>query len=476
MKKISPFIRNRSLLAVMVLLLLSASGFGIYNWQANQLQTGTAVPQPTYETVTVQRGNLSATISGTGQVVTSNTADLLFPVAGTVGQVNVNVGDTVTSGEVLASLSNINELKLTVANDQLALQVAQQNLTTLLSSGDANLAQAYSDMLNAQNAMSVAQYNVHSKRDPTCSDSLTHQYWFEYMQYKQEADPWENALSSGKTGYSTNYILQNLNPLRAKRDTAYMNWEYCQGYSDQQVLESQVNFQLAQAKSQQASAQYAYLKANQGVDPIQVQIDEAAVQNAQLQLAKSQQDLTGASLVAPMDGTVLAVNGSAGQPADTTAFITLANLNHPFIQVNIDETDLSNFQAGCPADVTFDSLPGQTFKGSVVQVFPSLANVQNVATAQGLVQLQGDLKGKTFPVNLSANVDVNCSLAQNVLMIPSPAVRQDANGSPFVYILNASGKPEKRSIEIGQSTLEYTEIKSGLNAGDRVITSNFQLP
>ena len=69
------------------------------------------------------------------------------------------------------------------------------------------------------------------------------------------------------------------------------------------------------------------------------------------------------------------------------AFITLADLSVPQLEVFLDETDAANFAIGYKAEVVFDALPDSVFTGQVIQVDPRLNNQGNISTVQGLVQL-----------------------------------------------------------------------------------------
>jgi multidrug efflux pump subunit AcrA (membrane-fusion protein) len=146
--------------------------------------------------------------------------------------------------------------------------------------------------------------------------------------------------------------------------------------------------------------------------------------------------------------------------------------------VSIDETDLGGFAAGCPAQVTFTALPGKTFSGSVAQVMPVLVTANNVSSAQGLVALGGKNlpSAPALPIGMNASVTITCSQASNVLLAPAQAVYHLAGQPEYVYVLNAQGKPEKRPVVVGQTTATVAEIRSGLQAGEEVITTPIHQP
>ena len=71
--------------------------------------------------------------------------------------------------------------------------------------------------------------------------------------------------------------------------------------------------------------------------------------------------------------------------------------------------------------------------------------------------------------NMSVNASIITSVTSDVLLVPSIAI-QKTNGQSTVRILQ-NGQPVSQAVETGNSSDSQTEIKSGLNVGDTVITS-----
>jgi RND family efflux transporter MFP subunit len=473
--------KKRKGFLLLALALVVVVGIGVLLWskvQTGEITLGQPTPTATseYKTTTVRRSDLSVAISGTGTIVTSESVDLRFSVSGTVAEVSVEPGDEVTQGQVLATLGDTAELKQTILDQTLAVKVAEKTLNDLLNGGSAALAQAQADLASAEEAYADAQSNVHYKGDPRCSVSTTQEYYFKYINAKAIADEWESYLNDGNTGYGRDFILQKLTPMRKERDQAYSNYTYCQGYTDQEIEASQADVQLAKAKLDEATKAYDELKASSGIDQAAVDVAQATLDNAILQLAKAQSELAGTTITAPMAGTVTAVNGKAGDDVDTSTFITLADLQEPEVQVNMDETDLENFAVGCAAEVTFDSVPGETFPGTVTQVSPVLVSVSSTNMVQGLVDLQKKemASGKTLSIGLTASVEVTCKQAKDVLVVPAQALYEPTGQTAYVYVLNDSGVPEKREVAVGLQTIASAEITSGLSEGEKIITSQIE--
>lgn len=471
---------------LLALALVVVVGIGLFVWskvQAGEITLGQATPTAAggdtaggYKTTTVRRSDLSLEVSGSGTVITARSVDLVFSVEGTVATLNVEAGDEVTQGQVLATLGDTATLKQTILDQQLAVQVAQKMLDDLQNGTAGALAQAKADQAAAEQAYAEALKNVHQEGDARCSKSKTQEYYFKYLSAQKAVDLWESYLNDPDTGYGRDFILENLSPLRTKRDQAYLNYTYCQGYTKQEIVSSQADLQLAKAKLDQANIVFEKLQANAGIDMDAVEIAQATLENANLQLAKAQTQLAGTVITAPMDGTVTKVYGKVGDDVDTSTFITLSDLHQPQVQVNIDETDLQNFATGCAAEVIFDSLPGETFPGVVTQVSPVLVTVNSASMVQGLVELQKQqtAAGKMLSVGLTASVEVTCKQAKNALIAPAQALYEPEGQPAYVYVLNEQGQPEKREVVIGLRTVASAEITSGLSEGEKIITSKVE--
>lgn len=467
--------RRRWIIAALAGIVIAGLGFGA--WQTGQAAQLTATQETAdaagYDTSTVRKGSLSVSVTGTGKIVSSQAADLAFSTSGEVATLTVQVGDTVTAGQALATLSGTAALELKVREQEVAVETAQKTLTNLTANADANLAQAAVDQADAQATYEDAQYNLRKKEQGRCEKSVTESYYQQWLDLQGKIKPWAIALYTGKTGYGRDYILEHLNPLKKKAYIAWANYSYCYTFTDEEIETSQATLAVAKANNDQATRTYQSLKASSGVDTTELEIAQAALKNAQLQLIQAQKDLAGTTLTAPIDGTITAVSGEVGDPAGTGVFLTITNQDHPQMQVSIDETDLENFTSGCPATVTFDALSGQSFSGTVSQVSPTMATSSGASTVEGLVDLDKGrtLSGKAFPIGLGGTVEVTCSQANDVLLVAAQALYQPKNGAPYVYVLNAQGQPEKREVEIGLKTVALAEVKSGLAEGEKVIIS-----
>ena len=374
--------------------------------------------------------------------------------------------------DVLATLKEMDQLKLAISSKELDLQKAQTDLDDLLKDTEQNLATAMKNVSSAQATQAWNQNHIVYKNTSRCSTSTIEAYMYEYIYASKDVNNWDLLASQGKVGQS--YATSQKRPIIAKMNAAYNNYQYCQGYTESEIELSKASASLSDAELKVAEANYEKIKNAGGIDADAVAPAKSKVKNAELQLQIAKDNLAGATMTAPLDGTVISVASKPGTIVGTSTFITLSDLKHPAIQVYIDQVDMENFKVGCSANVTFDAISSQIFKGTVTQIYPSVGTTNEGASSlQGLIELKDDVSSlkTTLPLGLTAGVDVICQQSNNVLIVPVGAIHTDGT-TTFVYVLNSQQKPEKREVTVGLENSTFIEIKSGLSLGETIITQS----
>ena len=191
---------------------------------------------------------------------------------------------------------------------------------------------------------------------------------------------------------------------------------------------------------------------------------------SRLNLESVQAALEDTKLASPIDGTVMAVNGSVGESVSGPV-IVLADLEQPLLEVFIDETDLDTVGLDYEVEVVFDALPDSTFSGHIIQVDPMLSEIGGVSAVRAVVQLDADsfAKPQTLPVGLNGTVEVIGGRAQNAVLVPVEALRELSPGEYAVFVME-NGEPQLRFVEVGLMDFSFAEILSGLESGETVTT------
>jgi HlyD family secretion protein len=458
---------------ILVVVLLVAGGLGYYYWKQQSSQTQQTTSEQMY-TSQVHKGSILISVTGSGTLAAGQESKLAFSASGTVAKVNVQVGDQVKKGDVLAQLSNVSQLQDNIDSAQLALNSAQKALDTLKASAESNLANAQLAVVTAQKAVTDAKSDVVKPGWQRCDQATLNAYYYKYVHAQQVLD----ALGDG--GGDTNYYQTTILPQKNIVAEAKTNYEYCAGYTDYEVSSSQATLLVAQANLKKAQDTLDNLTKNNGIDPIDLATAENKVSSAQLKLDTAKTTLEGANITAPYDGTILSVAGSAGDSVDTSMFITIADLANPIVNFSVDESDMNKIALDQTAEIVFDALPEATFKGKVTRIDPSLSTSGSYKVVTGVITMELSQDSSAAANNaklikgLTGTVTLVQASAKNVLLMPVQALRDLGDGSYAAFVVGSDGQPRMTVIEIGLQDGTNVEVKSGLNEGDSVSTGTVQ--
>lgn len=411
---------------------------------------------------TVSRGTVQSQVSGTGSLVPSAQYNLGFRTAGQLTEVDVRVGQTVKTGDVLA--------RIDPSSAQAALAQAQANL----QSAQASLQSAYAPLtaaqrLQLQHQLSAAQQNYN---DTVASVNQTNQVDAAAVANDQAkvnqdcaADPNGQACAADRSQLSSDKTRQQTDSVSGT-SRIHQAQQQVNSASDNLAIQSQV-------KSQSVSSA------------------QAQVASAQAQVTSAQQAQNQTTLTSPANGVVISINGVPGEYVSTgggttaqapgslapapssgsgasgagSAFMVIQDTSSFVTVVPFAETDAAKLKAQQPVSVSFDAIPNLTISGSVLQVAPGATVVSNVVNYYATIVLnRTDPRLKT---GMTANATVTVSQQLNVLYVPNSAI-QSSGGMPAVLVY-ANGQQVSREITEGLVGDTNTEITGGLNEGERVV-------
>jgi membrane fusion protein, macrolide-specific efflux system len=201
---------------------------------------------------------------------------------------------------------------------------------------------------------------------------------------------------------------------------------------------------------------------------------KASEASAKLQVQQDEEAVAATRLTAPIDGTVVSINGFVGQAVAAggttdgtsgTDVLVVADLSHLELVGDFSETDVAKLMVGQRATVSLDALPNTTVRATVVRIDRASTVVNNVVTYEVALRLRGRPKGIRLGQSGSATVIV--AEARNALTVPS-AVVQSAGGQSFVTVLRGD-RQVRTPVQVGLEGDQTTEITSGLRQGDRVV-------
>ncbi|WP_458413243.1 efflux RND transporter periplasmic adaptor subunit [Schinkia sp. CFF1] len=442
---------------------------GVFTFQ--KMSTADTVPR-VMQTVKVERGDVTETISASGTVQASKTTSLDFSSSGSEGKtltaVHVQIGDKVKKGQVLAILDNT-EATVQVKNAEANLLTAQAKLKEALDGfsadevgiQDATVKKAQLALTEAKKSLDVQQAKEQMEQAKTDVTSAQKEYGDQKYLYdagavsESELIDAKEALRKAQVDYNT--AKRTYNQTVSQTQTAILNAEIDLKTAEQALK----NLKSPQTQSVVTSA-------------------KAAVQQAEAELEQRKFELHSMTLVAPMDGIVTQVNGDLGAVPENP-FIVIDNSDSANLEVlaQVSQGDIGKIKTGMKATFTTTSFENETFTGKVTKIYPEATTESGVTTYNVLLTVDNNKRLLMTGMTVSATIQIGTH--KNVLYIPASAL-QERNGKDGVMV-SANRKTDQKTtkqdnlnmqftpIEVGYYTADRVEIITGLQEGDEVVIS-----
>lgn len=304
-----------------------------------------------------------------------------------------------------------------------------------------------------------------------------------------------------------------------------------------QILDSQSKLRKAQEdyrraedlhkKQLLAESDYTTAKSAFEVGQANVENSQAQIRRAEGLVKQMQDTLEKTTLYAPIDGTVSSRTSEVGERVVATGQFTgtevmrVANLDEMEVRVNVNENDVVNVKVGDRARITIDAFPNRKFNGTVREIGATAktlgANTQEEVT-NFQVKVRVESAGAALRPGMSANADIETQTVTDVIAIPiqSVTVRSREGNKTVEQVAGDREKKDRENqgegaaaavderkqreneksdreklqrivfvvegdhvkqvpVETGIADTSQIEIKSGLKAGDEVVSGSFSV-
>lgn len=422
---------------------------GVLGWR--QMNASAANTTARAQTTTVQRGTLVATVSTAGNVSAPEEAAMAFQSSGKVAQVAVQIGDKVKQGQLL--------MQLDTTDLQLALKTAQANLTSAQASFDSSQVSGQEGLKTAQNNLASAQANYDSARakNATNQDQL--------VVAKSALDKATVALQTAQAAYNAVAWRPDIGMTSQSSALQSATSDYNSALSNYKITAAGINdTALRTAQASLDNAKTALDQAQKNID-ISARTSQASLDNAKVALDVAKRNLDKASIYAPLDGVVSAVNFSQGDSAGTGTAVSVVDLNNLQVKVLVAEVDMAKITVGQTAEMTLDALQGKNYSAKVIAISPVGTVTQGVVNYPVTVAVN-NADGAVKP-GMTANLAVEVDRRDNVLLLPTRAVR--TQGTQKIVTVEYKGQDIQVPVGTGLTNDTQVEITNGLQAGDVVL-------
>lgn len=381
---------------ITLVLLAIVGGFA---WQyINQVNS---TPKAIYQTVSVNRGDLTVSVTATGNLEPVNQVDIGTELSGTVEEVYVDNNDIVKKDQELARL-NTEQLEDTVDKAEAALmsaesKVAQAKAQITQAAANVTQSKASVDQTEANALQSDAQ--VEQARATTL-EARTHLNRLQQL----------SKTSGGKL------------PAKGDLDSAIASWKRAlaaENAAKASAVSARANISGTKASAESIKAEQLNAQAN-------LESAKAGVMEATATLRSARTNLGKAIITSPIDGVVL---DRAVEPGQTVAaslsaptLFTLAeDLAKMELQVSVDEADVGQVKKGQVAEFSVDAWPGRSYPAEITRVSLGSTLTDNVVSYLTVLAVTNtDL---TLRPGMTATANIITNSRKDVLLVPAAALR-----------------------------------------------------
>lgn len=450
-------------------------------------------------TMTLEPMTLANTVNLTGTIESDESMNVYSTSMELVKEINVEVGDRVEAGDILAQLDT-QELELTVAKTRASVNQAAQSAQLSLSMSEKaynNAKQNLEDELNsallsAEANLRRAQQELNDARRDYNDNKDDQEYADSIMQQvERKLDRARDAMKDAEREWkkagepATGEIAEKYEKAEEEYQAAYKEWmdadtEYGGEVSTikKTYRNARIDYEnaLAQRDAAQRSVQEALEEAKDNVTANKIRADLTA---EQLDLQLMEKRLEDATIKSPISGTVTAVYAKQGMPGSGLLFV-VENTDDLIIKTTIKEYDVASVQLGMPATIKTDGTGEEVFDGEVSMISPvavkdAQGNTKTDAGVEFDTQIKITSPNSGLKVGMHTRMTIIVQQKDNVYGVPYDAVVTNPDGTNSIYIAQSAEEGKYIAVAVpvtvGMESDFYSEISSDqIKDGDLVIT------
>jgi len=264
------------------------------------------------------------------------------------------------------------------------------------------------------------------------------------------------------------------------------------------VQQAQASLQIAQSNTVQneiqsqayEAAQASLEQAKQDQKAAEAELNQIAFREREIDTAKSQivrgeaavsqakTNLGYTEIRAPRSGIVITktveegtvVPSSRASIGSTNALLQIGDVSRLWVVCDVDETDIGQVTVGQKVTVKVDAYPSLLIDGKVIRIDPQAKVEQNVTLIPVTVEISEP--DPRFLPGMNATCEFIVDEVTNVVTVPNEALKE-SDGIYKVQVKNGA-KPKEMEVEVGLAGPDVTEIRSGLNEGEEVVTRTIE--
>lgn len=489
-----------------------------------------------YITAQVQKGTLIVSVSGSGQVNVSDQIDVKPKVTSEIKNIYINKDQTVRNNQLLIELdSQKAEQAIKEAEKSLEEAIfALEKIETSKKDAEENLSKAYEDIfstlsetfrnlpaiiddlreMSTESSYRGDQADIDYYRNTVSTytkqffplHEQKETYLFIYEKYDEVRRRFYLITPSSSTEILESSLNETYNLVKEMTDLVQSARNIAQLYKnfiDKQSIRTPIP--ISTTESQITSLdnklnslnQYLanLLSLKQTIDNHKksisnyekdIQSQKFIIEQKENNLSDRKEELANHYIRAPFDGVIAKVNVKKGDSVSSATVLATLITKQKIAEISLNEIDAANVKVGQKATLTFDAVPDLTITGEVIEIDAIGTVSQGVVSYT--VKISFDTDDKRIKPGMSVSASIVIKAKSITLLVPNSAIKQQ-NGISYVEVPDksdintAKASPSgavfenplyQQQVEIGITNDTFTEILSGLNEKDLVVTRTIQ--
>ena len=414
----------------------------------------------------VETGDLSKRVIASGTTVAANPVSIFIELSQEVDKVYAEVGDKVTVDQLLVTY-NIADTKKDLLNKlseaQITLENAQITLNELKTPATgAELVELKSQVASAEKNLADLQYDLSSQD-------------VKIAQGESNVKSAQKNLEDQKALLAVGGVSQSeVDSAQESYDKAKTDLQELQNTREKQQLSFQTTeLALEKAKINLENGENIY---NDQSVVSSIAKQENTVKNAKRNVTNYQDEISKLTeaTYSPIAGTIIESNAVEGQMiTDSTVMMKVADLSNMDVEAKVSEYDIASIQVGQRVEMQSDGIENKIYTGTVIKIEPSATSQSTISGTETVVPITVHMDNADDLVKPGFSFDLEIIVEDlpDVLYVPISAVSKNANGTYYVFAVDETDTLHKTTVEIGSNNDEGIVITSGLQSGDKVISS-----
>lgn len=321
---------------------------------------------------------------------------------------------------------------------------------------------------------------------------------------QSQLDSLKNSASSGESSMLSTFnnirsAILNIEKLKLNLGTSDLSTVNSLENSKNSLENSRINLEKLKFENEKslASAEYDVESKKMAYELAQIQYESKVslpkeidilsyrvqFSQAEANYVEAKENLEAAIIKSPINGQVAKINNKVGDDVSASTVILNIISHDKLAEITFNEVDIAKIKVGQKANLSFNAISDLYLTGEVVEV-DSLGTTNQGVISYG-VKISLDINDERIKPQMSVSADIIIGEAINVLSVTNSLIKKETSGLSYIEYFESNPNnlqeiitdelPDRKYVEVGFVGDSSSEIKSGLEEGELIVTRTTSL-